>query len=80
MFSQRLQLREIKVINQAFWAVHPYGSDDIFIGSVNVTAPRDEGINNDDGIDPDSCSNVLVDECWVSVGDNSVAIKSGMNW
>jgi polygalacturonase len=80
MFSQRLQLREITVTNQAFWAVHPYGSDDIYIGAVNVTAPRDEGIPNDDGIDPDSCSNVLVEKCFVSVGDNSVAIKSGMNW
>jgi|EP01047_Picozoa_sp_COSAG01_P081107 xylan 1,4-beta-xylosidase len=30
--------------------------------------------------DPDSTSNLLVEDCWVSVGDNSVAIKSGMNW
>lgn len=32
---------------------------------VNVSAPRDEGIANDDGIDPDSTSNVLVEDCWV---------------
>ena len=27
-----------------------------------------------------SCDRVLVEGCWVSVGDNSVAIKSGINW
>ena len=54
------------------------GCDDVYIGHVNVSAPRDEGIANDDGIDPDSTGNVLVEDCWVSVGDNSVAIKSGM--
>ena len=54
------------------------GCDDVYIGHVNISAPRDEGIANDDGIDPDSTGNVLVEDCWVSVGDNSVAIKSGM--
>ena len=39
-------------------AVHPYACDDVYIGHVNVSAPRDEGIPNDDGIDPDSTSNV----------------------
>lgn len=42
-------------------AVHPYASTRIYIGDVNVTAPRDEGIPNDDGLDPDSSSDVLVE-------------------
>ena len=52
MFSRRLSLVNVSVRNQAFWAVHPYGCDDVYIGSVNISAPRDEGIPNDDGIDP----------------------------
>ena len=51
--------------------------DDVYIADVQIVAPRDEGIPNDDGIDPDSCSNVLVERCLADVGDNSVAIKSG---
>jgi len=47
---------------------------------VKIIAPRDEGIPNDDGIDPDSCDRVLVERCWVSVGDDAVAIKSGLNF
>ena len=80
MFSQSVALLDVHIVEQAFWAVHPYACDDVHIAGINITAPRDEGIPNDDGIDPDSSSNVLVEQCWVSVGDNSVAIKSGMNW
>ena len=80
MFSRRVSLVNVSITNQAFWAVHPYACDDVYIGHVNISAPRDEGIPNDDGIDPDSTGNLLVEDCWVSVGDNSVAIKSGMNW
>ena len=70
MFSRRVSLVNLTVINQAFWAVHPYACDDVYIGYLNVSAPRDEGIPNDDGIDPDSTSNLLVEHSWVSVGDN----------
>eukprot|EP00658_Telonema_sp_P-2_P014094 TRINITY_DN15343_c0_g1_i1.p1 TRINITY_DN15343_c0_g1~~TRINITY_DN15343_c0_g1_i1.p1 ORF type:complete len:233 (-),score=26.70 TRINITY_DN15343_c0_g1_i1:248-946(-) len=79
MFSSRLGLYGVNVRNQAFWAVHPYASSSVYIANVNITAPRDEGISNDDGIDPDSVSELLVEDCMVSVGDNSVAIKSGMD-
>ena len=36
-------------------AVHPYASDGIYIGDVTIHAPRDEGINNDDGIGKPCC-------------------------
>ena len=71
MYSRGLTLANVTVTNQAFWAVHPYACDDVYIGNVNITAPRDEGIANDDGIDPDSTSNVLVENCWVSVGPST---------
>ena len=61
------------------WVVRSrYGCDDVLISGVNISTPR--SWHNPDGIDPDSTSNVLVEKVWVSVADNSVAIKSGMNW
>ena len=80
MFSSNIALADLQLRNQAFWAVHPYACEGVYVGNVTVTAPRDEGIPNDDGIDPDSCNNVLVEGCLVDVGDNSVAVKSGMDF
>ncbi|KAL0333675.1 UNVERIFIED_CONTAM: putative polygalacturonase [Sesamum angustifolium] len=32
---------------------------------------------NTDGIDPDSCEDMVIEDCYISVGDDGVAIKSG---
>jgi len=34
---------------------------------------------NTDGVDPDSCKHVMIELCDIAVGDDHVAIKSGMN-
>ena len=79
MFGDAFALTRLAVRNQPFWAVHPYGMSGVYLTDLNITAPRDEGIDNDDGLDPDSCEEVLVERCVVDVGDNSVAVKSGMD-
>lgn len=34
---------------------------------------------NTDGLNPDSCKNVLIEECHFTTGDDCIAINSGMN-
>lgn len=57
------------------WTIHPIYSENIIIRRVKVLT---EGPNND-GIDPDSCRNVLIEHCVFDTGDDCVVLKSGYN-
>lgn len=56
-----------------FWTIHPTFCTNVTIQDVTVSP----GINNDDGCDPDSCSDVLVDGCTFTTNDDNVSIKAG---
>jgi len=57
------------------WTIHPVYSENIIIRRVHVET---DGPNND-GIDPDSCRNILIEHCTFSTGDDCVVLKSGYN-
>jgi len=61
--------------NSPFWTLHPTYCNNVVFNAVTVLAPR--AIGNTDGIDPDSCTNVVVDGCHVDVGDDGISLKSG---
>mgnify|MGYP001942519312 CR=1 FL=1 len=57
------------------WTIHPVYSENITIRRVTVET---DGPNND-GIDPDSCRDLLIEHCTFSTGDDCVVLKSGYN-
>jgi len=57
------------------WTIHPIYCEDIIIRRVHVLT---DGPNND-GIDPDSCRNLLVEHCVFDTGDDCLVLKSGYN-
>ncbi|BAT80840.1 polygalacturonase protein [Vigna angularis] len=61
--------------NSPFWNIHPVYSSNIVVRFVTILAPRDSP--NTDGIDPDSSSNVCIEDSYISTGDDLVAVKSG---
>lgn len=55
------------------WNVHPVWCENVIIHDIKIVA---HGPNND-GIDPDGCKNVLVENCYLDVGDDNICLKSG---
>jgi polygalacturonase len=56
-----------------FWGVHPVFCRNVTVKGIHV----DSHITNNDGCDPDSCTDVLIEDCHFETGDDAVAIKSG---
>jgi polygalacturonase len=65
----------VTITNGPMWTIHPLYSENVIIRKVKVLT---EGPNND-GIDPDSCRNMLIEDSSFSTGDDCIVIKSGLN-
>jgi polygalacturonase len=57
------------------WIIHPVLSNNIVVKDVTI---KSDGPNTD-GIDPESCKDVLIKNCLISTGDDCIALKSGRN-
>ena len=65
----------ITLQNSPFWTLHPVYCKNLIISGLTIINPHDGP--NTDGIDIDSCEDVLIENCHVSVGDDGIALKSG---
>lgn len=59
--------------NSPFWTLHPVFCNNVIFKNLTVL----NGSTNDDGIDPDGCSNVLIDNCFINTHDDAISIKAG---
>nr|AFK49026.1 unknown [Lotus japonicus] len=75
MYSNQIQISNLTLVNSPSWFVHPIYSSDIIIQGLTILAPVDSP--NTDGIDPDSCSNTRIEDCYIVSGDDCIAVKSG---
>jgi polygalacturonase len=71
----RVSLEGISLVNSPFWTLHPVFCRDLKIIDVTIRNPQDAP--NTDGMDIDSCTGVLIENCRVAVGDDGIALKSG---
>lgn len=65
----------VTVVRSPMWEVHPVLSENVTVRGLTI---RSHGSNND-GCDPESCRNVLIENCLFDTGDDCIAIKSGRN-
>lgn len=73
--SKNVTIRDIKIINSAMWTVHPLCCNNVTVDNITIKNPSDSP--NTDGINPESCQNVHISNCYVDVGDDCVTIKAG---
>ncbi|KAG6477094.1 probable polygalacturonase [Zingiber officinale] len=75
MNSRDILVSNAVFLNSPFWNIHPVYCSNVVIKLVTVLAPYDSP--NTDGVDPDSSSNVCIEDSFISTGDDLVAVKSG---
>lgn len=76
--SKNILLEGITIINSPFWTFNPIGCDDIVVHGVTINNPSSNPKgHNTDGINPESCRNLRISDCFISVGDDCITIKSG---
>lgn len=68
-----VRIEGITVVDAPFWVIHPVFCNNVIIRGVTVNSFN----ANNDGCDPESSTNVLIEDCDFSTGDDGIAIKSG---
>ena len=63
----------VTVVDSPMWVLHPLYCTNVTIRGVTVIS---HGKNND-GCDPDSCTDVLIENCTFDTGDDCIAVKAG---
>jgi len=74
--SSEVTIDSVTLRDSPFWTVHPVLCTNVHIHHTTIRARM--YAPNVDGIDPDSCRNVMIESNDVSVGDDHIAIKAGV--
>ncbi|RPJ41588.1 MAG: glycoside hydrolase family 28 protein, partial [Chloroflexi bacterium] len=70
-----VMIEGVTLVNSPAWTVHPVRCENVNLHGITIINPPDSP--NTDGINPDSCRLVRISDCYISVGDDCIAIKSG---
>jgi polygalacturonase len=70
---ENLLVEGLTVRGSPFWTIHPVFCTNVTVRRLNVLP----GTTNDDGVDPESCRDVLVEDCTFETEDDHVAVKAG---
>ncbi|KAJ7540099.1 hypothetical protein O6H91_10G001400 [Diphasiastrum complanatum] len=73
--SKNVVVSNLTFLNSPFWTIHPVYCSNVVVRDVMVVTPANSP--DTDGIVPDSCTHVCIEDCYISTGANAIAIKSG---
>lgn len=72
---RKVLLEGVRIRRSPMWEVHPVLCNNVTVRGLDISS---HGANND-GCDPESCTDVLIEKCIFDTGDDCIAIKSGRN-
>jgi polygalacturonase len=72
---RNILIEGVKIRRSPMWELHPLLCTNVTVRGVDIVS---HGANND-GCDPESCTDVLIEKCLFDTGDDCIAIKSGRN-
>jgi polygalacturonase len=72
---QNVLIEGVHIRRSPMWEIHPLLCTNVTVRGVDIVS---HGVNND-GCDPESCRDVLIEKCLFDTGDDCIAIKSGRN-
>jgi polygalacturonase len=73
--SKNVLIEGVSIRNSPMWELHPALCRNVTVRGVKVFS---HGPNND-GCDPESCTDVWIKDCVFDTGDDCIALKSGRN-
>lgn len=71
--SKNILIEDVKIEDSPFWCIHLLKSKSITLRGLKYDAKN----NNNDGIDPEYSSDILIENIQFDNGDDNVAIKAG---
>ncbi|HEX8282803.1 MAG TPA: glycosyl hydrolase family 28 protein [Pyrinomonadaceae bacterium] len=72
---ENVLIEGVRVVNSPMWELNPVLCTNVTVRKVRI---QSHGPNND-GCDPESCRDVLIEDCTFDTGDDCIAVKSGRN-
>ena len=73
--TNNILIEGVTIRNSPMWEIHPVLCRNVTVRDVKIDS---HGPNND-GCDPESCTDALIEGCIFDTGDDCIAIKSGRN-
>jgi len=72
---ENILIEGITLVNSPSWTINPVRCSNVTVRGVTIVNPADSP--NTDGINPDSCRDVRISDCYVSAGDDCITLKAG---
>jgi len=72
--SRDIRIEGLTIRKTPGWAIHPKNCERVKIHG--ITLINNFNAINTDGIDPDSCRDVLISDCYIEAGDDCIVLKT----